>query len=640
MGVLKILPNRLITQSALPRLWLRLRVLLTLLLAIAGTCVFAPAAQAANCSVATGQGTTGPANWQTYCWIDFSAYNDTTARSTGGQNFSLTLQDGTIVSFNMKVTTAAALTAITAPSWSGAAVGNSAFTGITGSPVLYQTGAGSSTVTISNIVLTPPSGATAVTSYMFVAADGESTNGGETLSFQTNGSNWIQLDQAGPISGAVYPSTSGIGTNTFTETGIDGTVGAYIVGSSTPTTITSTFVGSGLQGVMFAVRFASIKLNMQITGARAATADQFNFTIAATSSGTALSSGLSTGTGLGPFTSASLSSSSAIPLTLTETMAAGSTNTLSHYRTLLTCTNAASGSSTVMPTAVATSSYSFGTMQFGDNVSCTYTTTPYPHLTLKKALGTGGRQFTGDQFVMNIAQGATVLATTTTTGTGSTVTNGTTAQTQVTAATTYTLSETGSGATSLVQYTASMACTNLFTGSTTTLPSGAGRNITPAMGDVVTCTLTNTKIASNASLTVLKSSSVVSDPVNGTTNPKMIPGAIILYTFTVANTGPATVDNNSVWLIDTLPAQISVGTAATPTFTQGTPTSGLTFTTSTDIKYSSAASAPTSFAGCTYTPVSTYDPLVKFICLNPKGSMAGSTGTPPSFTLSIQAKVN
>ena len=83
-----------------------------------------------------------------------------------------------------------------------------------------------------------------------------------------------------------------------------------------------------------------------------------------------------------------------------------------------------------------------------------------------------------------------------------------------------------------------------------------------------------------------------------------------------------------------------VGTSSSPIFTQGSPTSALTFTAGTDIKYSSSATAPTTFAGCTYSPVSAYDAAVKFVCLNPKGTMAGSTGTPPGFTLSIQAQVN
>jgi len=94
-----------------------------------------------------------------------------------------------------------------------------------------------------------------------------------------------------------------------------------------------------------------------------------------------------------------------------------------------------------------------------------------------------------------------------------------------------------------------------------------------------------------------------------------------------------------VLLIDSLPSQMLVGTAATPTFTQGTPTSGLTFTASTDIRYATGATAPTTFAGCTYTPTSAYDAAVKFICVNPKGTMAGSTGTPPNFTISFRAQM-
>ena len=127
------------------------RLLARLALAIMGTALFAGPALAANCNVATSQGSTGPSIWQTYYWIDFSTYNDTTARTVGGQPFSLTLQNGTIITFTLKVTTPSALTAITSPSWTGAAVGNSAFLGIVGKPVICQTAGGTSTVTFSNI---------------------------------------------------------------------------------------------------------------------------------------------------------------------------------------------------------------------------------------------------------------------------------------------------------------------------------------------------------------------------------------------------------------------------------------------------------------------------------------------------------
>lgn len=615
----------------------RLSKLLAALCALfAALCVASPAA-AAPCYYATSQGSTGPADWQTYCWLDLSTYNDTTARTAGGQNFSFTLPDGTVMAFNMRVSGATA-TSAASPSWTGAAVGNTAFLGIAGRPILYQTAGGTTTVQITGITLTPPTSGT-VSAYMFVGADGESSNGGESLSFQTNGGNWQLLDTAGPISGSTYPTASGAGTNMFSVTGANGNVGAYIVGSVSPTSVTTTLVGSGLQGTMFAVRFASIRLTTQITGARLNAADQFTFSINATSGGSTLASGTSSGTSLGPFTAAALSSTAAIPITLNQSMAGGSSSAIAKYRSSLTCTNSASGTGTVMPTNALTTSYNFGSLAFGDAVQCTFTETPFPHLTLAKQLGSGGRQFAGDQFAMSINQGATVVATTTTTGTGSTVTNGSTAQTQVTAGTAYTLNEAASGTTTLGQYNAAIICTNAAS-SSTVLPTTVGGSITPQMGDVISCTVTNTKRASNATLDMTKTSALVSDPLNGAINPKAIPGAIVRYSFQVQNSGPAAVDNNTLLIVDTLPLQIAIGSAAAPIFTQGSPTSGLTFSSATDIRYSNSTTKPATFAACTYTPVAAYDPAVKYVCLRPQGAMAGSTGTPTSFTISLQGQIN
>lgn len=614
------------------------RLILSLILTTLGLLVWAGEARAANCYVATSQGSTGPANWQSYCWLDFAGYNDTTARSAAGQNFSYTLSDGTLLTFNMKVTTPGALSAVAAPSWSGAAVGNTGFLGIAGRPILYQTAAGTSTIAISAITLTPPAGASTVSNFMFVGADGESSNENETLRFQTNGGAWQVLDQIGPTSGSTYPAASGAGTTTFTEAGVAGIVGAYIVGSSAPTSVTTTLVGGGLQGAMLAVRFASIKLNLTISGARVDPSDQFDFSISSTSGSTTYASGSSSGSGLGPFTAASLSTTSAFPLTLSQAAASASATPLGEYRSVLTCTNAV-GSSTPMPTNVVATSYNFGTLQFGDLVSCQFTNTPYPHLQLTKALGAGGRKFTGDQFTMTISQGATTVATTTTTGTAATVTNASTPMTLVTAGTAYTLDEEGAGATSLLQYASAIVCMNARTGSSTVLPSTVGGSIMPQLGDVIRCTITNTRKGNNATLDTIKTLSVVSDPANGAINPKLIPGAVVRYAIQVSNTGNSTVTSNSIFILDALPTEIAVGTSAAPSLVQGTPTSGLTFNAASDVRYSSGASAPASFVACTYTPTSAYDTAVKFVCINPKGAMAASSGTPPSFTVSFNALV-
>ncbi len=615
---------------------LRLTRLLALIAAVMVAFLAAPKAHAANCYYASAQGTTGPANWNTYCWLDLASFNNKTARSSAGQNFSYTLPDGTVMSFNLKAS-GADLAQTASPSWTGAAVGNTAFLGIGGRPILYQTASGTTTVTISSITLTPPATGS-ITNFMFVAADAESSNESESLRFQTNGGTWQMLDRAGPISGSTYPTYKGIGTSTFTETGVAGTVGAYIVGTANPTQVVTRLVGGGLQGTMFAVRFASIRLDALISGARADPADQFAFSIAGTGTGSVLASGTTSGAGLGPFPAAVLSSTAALPLTVALTSGAGSVNDLSHYKAALTCSNSVS-SSTPMPTNVATTSFNFGALQFGDLVSCRYTVTPFPHLQLRKALASTGRQFGGDQFSLRITNADTVVASTTTTGTGATVTNAVTPQYQASAGSTYVLSEAASGTTLLEQYSATMSCTNAASTSTTVLPGSVGGSIIPQMGDVITCVITNTRRPANAVLEVTKQSFVLNDPVNGSTNPKAIPGATVVYSITVRNSGPSAVDANTVFIVDALPNQMLVGSAATPSFTEGAPASGLSFTPSTDIRFSSAASPPTSFGGCTYTPTSAYDPSVRFVCINPKGIMAGSTGVPPSFTISFQSQI-
>jgi Surface adhesin CshA non-repetitive domain 2 len=602
-------------------------------------CAAASPAIAATCAQATTQGTAPPA-WQTYCWLDLSTYNDTTARTAAGQSFSYALSDGAVLTFTVKTTaTSPAMTSITAPSWTGAAVGNTAFLGIPGRPIIYQQGAGTTNITFSNIMITPPPGAPAVTAYAFVAADAESTNQGESLTFTTNGGAWTLLDQVDPISGTSYPTITGLSTSTFTETGVTGTVGGYIVGSTSPTTVTATLVGGGLQGAMFAVRFASMRLTKVISGARIDPADQFKFDIGATSTGTVLATGTTTGTGNGPFTAAAVSLASGIPLTISETMATGSVNLLSRYQSRLTCVNGATGSTTIVPTNLATTSYSFGTLQFGDAIQCTFTNTAFPNIRLQKALGAGGRQFDTDQFLVSISNGPAALASATTSGTGATVTGGATPMTPVAVGTAYVLNESAAGTTSFLQYTASLSCINAATGSSTVLPTVIGGTITLQMGDVVTCTITNTKRAANATLTIVKSSTLLSDPKNGTTNPKAIPGAIVRYSLVVTNTGTLTVDSNSIFMIDSLPASLSVGTAATPVFIQGTPTSTLALPAA-NVRYSNAAAAPTTVAGCTYTPVLAYDPAVKHVCIAPTGTMAAATAAgQPSFTVTFNAQI-
>ncbi|MEM6857710.1 MAG: hypothetical protein AAF559_07550 [Pseudomonadota bacterium] len=62
-----------------------------------------------------------------------------------------------------------------------------------------------------------------------------------------------------------------------------------------------------------------------------------------------------------------------------------------------------------------------------------------------------------------------------------------------------------------------------------------------------------------AEVTVIKSSLVVSDPVNGTTNPKAIPGAVIRYCIAVVNAADGAPATN-ISVVDSLPSDVTFNT--------------------------------------------------------------------------------
>ena len=82
-------------------------------------------------------------------------------------------------------------------------------------------------------------------------------------------------------------------------------------------------------------------------------------------------------------------------------------------------------------------------------------------------------------------------------------------------------------------------------------------------------------------LSLKKTAQTLFDPVNGQTNPKSIPGAIVEYTLRSENTGFQLVDNNSTVIQDNIPANMKVCVADTgqckkPFLVSSSNTSGLT----------------------------------------------------------------
>ncbi len=334
-------------------------------------------ARANTCAPATTKGT-APNDYQAYCWLDFSGYSDSMAQA-GGQPFAFNLPDGSVLTLTLQVSTNKtnpALAVHSVPSWTGSAIGHSAFLGIAGNPVLYETVSGSAVqIALLNIAVAPPPGSGSTASYAIIAADGESTNQNEKLSFTTNGQAWSEVAKI-PY-GTQFPAVSGVGTATVTETGVSGTVGSFAFASfNNPTQISATLVGGGLQGPMFAIRYASLSVTAQLNGARANPSDQFVYGLSY-AGGQTVASATTSGAGAGPFAPALVPTIAAgYPFVVTETMAPGSTGTLASYAVSLTCTNTASGaSSTVLPVNRTGSTYTFPALQYGDAIACAFTNT-------------------------------------------------------------------------------------------------------------------------------------------------------------------------------------------------------------------------------------------------------------------------
>jgi hypothetical protein len=196
-----------------------------------------------------------------------------------------------------------------------------------------------------------------------------------------------------------------------------------------------------------------------------------------------------------------------------------------------------------------------------------------------------------------------------------------------------TLSETftvGNGA----NYGQALACT----GNATAL---AGNLLTVNAADTaIVCTFTNSYVAP---LAITKTSAAFSDPINGLTNPKLIPGGFANYTLTVTAPASTSPTNNSVIVTDALPANLSlfVGTYAPGPgpvrFTAGS--SGLTYSFTSlanatdDLEFSNNGGA-----SWTYVPTidaNGVDANVTHVRIRPKGAMVPGS----SFTINLRGLV-
>lgn len=197
--------------------------------------------------------------------------------------------------------------------------------------------------------------------------------------------------------------------------------------------------------------------------------------------------------------------------------------------------------------------------------------------------------------------------------------------------------ETYGGGAVAALYNATVECTG---GSP--LASGAtGRTLTIQGNTTATvCAYSNAYVLP---LSIAKTSVAYSDPQNGTTNPKLIPGGFADYSLVVTAPSGTSPTSNSVIVTDAIPANLGlfVGTYAPGPgpvlFTAGG--SGLTYgftslsSSGDDLEFSNNGGA-----SWTYTPVADangVDAAVTHVRVRPKGAMAPGS----SFTINLRARV-
>lgn len=157
-------------------------------------------------------------------------------------------------------------------------------------------------------------------------------------------------------------------------------------------------------------------------------------------------------------------------------------------------------------------------------------------------------------------------------------------------------------------------------------------------------------------VTLNKSIEVISDPINGTTNPKAIPGAELKYTIFAKNSGRGSADDGSIVLTDEVPENSELfvgnitcsGNAGPICFIDGVPpnNSGLSFTfiniddATDDLEFSIDGS------DYSYVPDDAdgdgYDPAIRYLRIKPQGSLNASdkaVSFEPEFNFEFQIRL-
>ena len=341
------------------------------------TATAAPTAE--TCSfAAAGSGTFA----RTLCWFDLSGYNAAAAGSAAGQSMTVGLPGGYSIAFTLKVT-GGAVAPTAFPTFSGAYLGNKAYTGVTGKPALYQSGSGTTTTASLSAISVVDANGNPVTGYSFVGADAEATDSGESITWTSD----QPLSLISSIGNACVNGTmlTGVGTTTVKcSSNVSSTkTGTAILAAEHPSILSQTMVGSGKQAVAFGVLVSTVQLTKSVTS-RINPTDAFGVSVSS-STGSVLGSA-NTGTTATATTGqlTVLTGAGGEDYTLAESATSG---LLSDYSQSWICTRNGAADAT-LPSGAAGPSATVS-LGIGDFVNCIITNKALPvSLALLKQAGT------------------------------------------------------------------------------------------------------------------------------------------------------------------------------------------------------------------------------------------------------------
>ncbi|MDT5225693.1 MAG: hypothetical protein QOG19_3100 [Mycobacterium sp.] len=346
------------------------------------------AASPTGCGFATGS---SGKYANTICYIDFTSYDETTARSAAGQPFTVSLGGGYTATF---VLTSQAIP--NRPFWGTlpasapamapfSAWANQYYNSTPGQPVLWNvvgfnaadpnTGASGVKYTLSNIAVTGPGGSP-VQDYKFVTGDAEASSTGEKITFSSD-KNLDLLEPLvsadNPAAGCLQANTTGIGTTSVVCQGQGGAMIPHasneLFASQSPTTISQTIDASSRNGGVFGFMMSKVQLNKTVASRKNPT-DSFDVSVTDGSSTLATAS---TGTG-NSATTGQVVTLSTSTVTLAETPTGGTD--LSQYTGSWQCTRNGVNDPSITPANGATSlTLAPNQAQTGDFVDCTITNT-------------------------------------------------------------------------------------------------------------------------------------------------------------------------------------------------------------------------------------------------------------------------